>query len=204
MRGQDAAALRQEDRDPVAGLHATPAQPVRQPVGRFAQGTETDRRDPPVARDLDDRRAIGVQHRPSVADLGRDVVTGRDLPAEGAAQRLVVAKVGKVQGYGPGEGAKIGRECGVVTVSEREAASPSVRGHGRLRGEERPGCPAERGRSMQDAAAFLAIMAVPLIVVIAMVRRAARSGEASTSDDGGGGWFSGDSDGGGDGGGGGD
>ncbi|MCZ8044784.1 MAG: hypothetical protein O9330_20140 [Beijerinckiaceae bacterium] len=49
---------------------------------------------------------------------------------------------------------------------------------------------------MQDAAAFLAIMAIPLIFVIAMVRRGAASGEASTSDDGG--------DGGGDGGGGGD
>ncbi|WP_156330290.1 hypothetical protein [Bosea vaviloviae] len=53
---------------------------------------------------------------------------------------------------------------------------------------------------MQDVAAFLAIMAIPLIFVIAMVRRAARTGETSTSDDGGGGWFSqdGDGDGGGD------
>ncbi|MDP3408402.1 hypothetical protein [Bosea sp. (in: a-proteobacteria)] len=39
---------------------------------------------------------------------------------------------------------------------------------------------------MQDAAAYLAIMAIPLIVVIAMVRRGARAGEAPTSDDGGG------------------
>lgn len=57
---------------------------------------------------------------------------------------------------------------------------------------------------MQDVAAFLAIMAIPLIFVITMVRRAARVGEASTSDDGGsGGWFShdGDGNGGGDGGG---
>ena len=56
---------------------------------------------------------------------------------------------------------------------------------------------------MQDVAAFLAIMAIPLIFVIAMVRRSARTGEISTSDDGGGGWFSqdGDGDGGGDGGG---
>lgn len=38
---------------------------------------------------------------------------------------------------------------------------------------------------MQDAAAYLAIMAIPLIFVIAMVRRGARSGEAVTSDDGG-------------------
>lgn len=46
---------------------------------------------------------------------------------------------------------------------------------------------------MQDAAAYLVIMAIPLIFVIAMVRRSARAGEAPTSDDGG--------DGGGDGGG---
>jgi uncharacterized membrane protein YgcG len=51
---------------------------------------------------------------------------------------------------------------------------------------------------MQDVAAFLAIMAIPLIFVIVQVRRGALSGEASTSDNGG------DSDGGGDGGGGGD
>lgn len=50
---------------------------------------------------------------------------------------------------------------------------------------------------MQDVAAFLAIMAIPLIFVIAMVRRAGRTGETSTSDDGGG-WFSQDGDGGGD------
>lgn len=57
---------------------------------------------------------------------------------------------------------------------------------------------------MQDAAAYLVIMAVPLIAVIALIRRAARAGEAPTSGDGG--WFSrdGDGDGGGDGGGGGD
>jgi uncharacterized membrane protein YgcG len=56
---------------------------------------------------------------------------------------------------------------------------------------------------MLDAAAYLAIMAIPLIVVITMVRRGARSGDASTGGDGGG-WFSRDSDGDGDGGGGGD
>jgi|GEM_PF-7064190 len=54
---------------------------------------------------------------------------------------------------------------------------------------------------MQDVAAYLVIMAVPLVAVIALVRRAARAGEAPTSGDGG--WFSrdGDGDGGGDGGG---
>ena len=50
---------------------------------------------------------------------------------------------------------------------------------------------------MQDAAAFVAIMAIPLIFVIAIVRRAARTGEAPTSDEGGG-WSSQDGDGGGD------
>ena len=59
---------------------------------------------------------------------------------------------------------------------------------------------------MQDVAAYLVIMAVPLVAVIALVRRAARAGEAPTSGDGG--WLSrnddGDGDGGGDGGGGGD
>ena len=56
---------------------------------------------------------------------------------------------------------------------------------------------------MQDAAAYLVIMAVPLIAVIALIRRAARAGEAPTSCDGG--WLSRNDDGdGGDGGGGGD
>lgn len=56
---------------------------------------------------------------------------------------------------------------------------------------------------MQDVAAYLVIMAVPLVAVIALVRRAARAGEAPTSGDGG--WLSrNDGDGGGDGGGGGD
>jgi hypothetical protein len=55
---------------------------------------------------------------------------------------------------------------------------------------------------MQDAAAYLVIMAVPLVAVIALIRRAARAGDAPASGDGG--WLSRDSDGDGDGGGGGD
>ena len=87
--------LRQQDRDPVAFADATLAQRIRKTVRLRPQLAIADGHDRPVGLDLQDRDLAGIDGRPAVAAIDADIVALRNPPAEGSAQALIVADIGK-------------------------------------------------------------------------------------------------------------
>src|SRR5262249_5161316 len=119
MADGDRRPLRQQDRDPIPARNAVRGERIGEPVRALPQRTIGDRLDRPVAADVEDRGPVGVTFGPTVADVDRGVVTGRNLPAKRTIKRVVLALGGKNVG---------GVHVGQASKSRRPRSSARTRG----------------------------------------------------------------------------
>ena len=95
---RDGGALRQQQRDAITPLNAVGSERIGEPIRGFAQRAITHLLDLSAAAHIENSGPRRIALRPAVADVDPDVIARRDLPAERAIERAVVARGRKDRG----------------------------------------------------------------------------------------------------------
>src|SRR5262249_59917861 len=89
---RDRRSLRQEQRDAIAAPNATSGERVGEAVRGLAQRAVAHLFHRAVGAQVENGGARRIDFGPAVADVDADIVTRRDLPAERAVERAIVAR----------------------------------------------------------------------------------------------------------------
>ncbi len=90
VRHHDFGYLRQQDRDAVAASDAVGAKRIGEAIGGLLQPAVTDLLDLAVREHVYDREPLWIDTRPTIANIGSNVVGRGNLPAKRAIEFVIV------------------------------------------------------------------------------------------------------------------